>query len=278
MKFYFSSLIFTTIVTVVLCLSIIESKNSFRSELNDKSLFITNIAIKNKNYMNNNNRNAYKNKSSIKYLAKKVSLKNSKFRNINTTYNKSYAQKSSLDNEYINNENNNSVDVHNTNHKGDINIIYDISNSLTNFISKTVKKIKEHTTKSKRKKNKTSNYRIKHRTAYDKSQYLPYVNNQPNEKFKPIKIRYVHVDSDLEKNKQNSEFDEPTYTKYFQDIINPVKIYLEKFLKVYPLELVKNMDNTQKCSHKFKDDKNKIREFDVELNKYLENGKYVSSL
>jgi hypothetical protein len=105
----------------------------------------------------------------------------------------------------------------------------------------------------------------------DATKYLPFVNGKVNSEFKPIKIKFVHVDNKVELKKKNSEFDDDTYHAFYNLVMKPVAEYFEKLLKVYPLSKLKDaISPGQKCLSMFKDSHKTTRKFKVDLKEALE--------
>lgn len=121
-----------------------------------------------------------------------------------------------------------------------------------------------------RSNNENSNSLIKRRKRDLDKNTLPSVGG---EKFQPIKINYVLVDSKLEVKKQPSMVNEEQYNEFKTKVIDPVDKYLQKAIKVYHFQI-----NTkgQKCFSNTKDSNGKTYGFNVVMDDYLKD--YVSHI
>ena len=83
--------------------------------------------------------------------------------------------------------------------------------------------------------------------------WLPASNSN---KFQPIKIKYIHVDANIESNKRPSPFDDEKYKKFMEVVINPVTEYFTKIIKLAHVEALEEGYNLEcKATTRDKDKK-----------------------
>lgn len=107
--------------------------------------------------------------------------------------------------------------------------------------------------------------KLKKKKASEKEKFLPKINGKENPEFKNISIKFVHVDKSVEKFKKESGFTNDKYTAFFAKIMKPVKDYLTKELKVYPVSKIPNKNQKIQCQAKWTDTNGVERQFSVDV-------------
>lgn len=119
--------------------------------------------------------------------------------------------------------------------------------------------------------------KLKYKTTAIDRKFLPYTQPIKEERektkenesklFQPIRINFVHVDEKIEYQKRKSPFDEETYRKFLEIVMNPVNDYFKKIIKVYPL----GDDVDVQCESMVQDkNKNKIA-FRQKIGQFIKN-------